>query len=90
MMCMQKHEPIAQHERGGQRRPPTLPPGHLGDDVCRRDKIHRRQHRDWRPGGILGGTGFPARAEYDSISEAYTTCSSVLVNKALIRQGPIF
>jgi hypothetical protein len=83
MMCMQKHEPIAQHERGGQRRSPTLPPGYLGDDACRRD-IHRRQHRDWRPGGILGGTGFSARAEYDSMSKACTICSRVIVTTYLL------
>ena len=79
IMRMQKHEPVTQHDHGGQCGCPTAPPGYLGDDACRGDKIHSRQHRDWRPGGILGGTGFPARAEYDSISEACTICSRVLV-----------
>ena len=45
-----------------------------------RMKFSGDNHRDWRPGGILGGTGFPARAEYDSISEACTICSRVLVS----------
>ena len=80
IMRMQKHEPVTQHDHGGQCGCPTAPPGYLGDDACRGDKIHSRQHRDWRPGGILGGTGFPARAEYDSISEACTICSRVLVS----------
>ena len=43
MMCMQKHQPVTQHEHGGQRWCPTAPPRFLDDDTCCWDEILRRQ-----------------------------------------------
>ena len=87
MMCMRKHQSVTQHEHGVHRWCPTAPPGFLDDDTCCRDEILGDNHRDWLPGGIPGGTGSTAPAEYCSISGAYTICSRRASQPDEVHQG---
>ena len=93
MMCIRKHQPVTQHEHGGQRWCPTAPPGFWDDDTCCWVDSLGRQPSQWAAWGHSWGHGLDRRARnvvhYLGLIRSVRGSSSPKESGACMR-GPLF